>query len=114
MADPNVLVSFKDVKPSEKVRELVEARCARLAAEFPETTKLEITLEPDGPGFQAHGHVTGRDTEVATHAAGHQMGEAADKLLDKLARALRRTHDKRIFKDRRAAQKADLKRKGGP
>jgi ribosome-associated translation inhibitor RaiA len=111
MADPSVVVSFKDMKRSEKVRERVEERCARMAADFPETTKFEVTLEPDGPGFLAHGHVTGRDTEVATRATGERMGQAADRLLDKLSKALRRSHDKRIFKDRRAAQKNDPKRR---
>ena len=113
MPDPTVVVSFKDVKASEKIREAVEERCGRMAAEFPETTKFEVTLAPDGGGFTAHGHVTGRDTEVAGHADGQQMGEAADRLLDKLERALRKVHDKKIFKNRREARKADLKRHTG-
>ena len=41
------------------------------------------------------------------------MGEAADRLLGKLERALRKVHDKKIFKNRRDARKADLKRSSG-
>ncbi len=106
MPDPNVLVSFKDISTSERVRATVEDRCARLAEEFPETTKFEITLTPDGDGYSAHGHVTGRHTDVAGHADGSQLGEAADRMLDKLERALRKVHDKKIFKGRREAKKA--------
>ena len=50
MADPTVVVSFKDIKPSEKVREVAETRCATMADEFPETTRFEVTVSPDGQG----------------------------------------------------------------
>ena len=113
MPDPTLVVSFKDTDPSERVREDVETRCTRLAEEFPETTKFEVTVAPDGTGFTAHGHVTGRHTEVAGHAEGQHMGEAADRMLDKLERALRKVHDKKIFKNRREARKADPKRQPG-
>jgi ribosomal subunit interface protein len=113
MPDPSVTVSFKDVQHSDRVQEEVERRCGLLAAEFPETTKFEITLAPEGSGFTAHAHVTGRDTEVAAHGAGNQLGEAANRLLDKLERALRKAHDKKIFKNRREAKKFDAKRNAG-
>ena len=113
MSDPTVAVSFKDTQHSDRVQEAVERRCSVLADEFPETTKFEITMAPEGTGFTAHGHVTGRHTDVAAHAEGNQPGEAADRLLDKLARALRKVHDKKIFKDRREARKADTKRRVG-
>jgi len=112
MSDPTVVVSFKDTPHSEKVRQDVEARCAHLALEFPETTRFEVTLTADGLGFSAHGHVTGRDTEVAGHAAGEHLGEAADRMLAKLERALRKVHDKKIFNSRREARKAGNKRHG--
>lgn len=92
---PAVVISFKDIDPQEDVREQIEKRCQQLAETFPETTKFEITIEPDGTGHTAHGHVTGRATEVATHAGGLEPGVAADRLLDKLERQLRRVHDKK-------------------
>jgi len=113
MPDPTVLINFKDTPTRERIREVVEDRCARLAEEFPETTKFEITLAPDGSGFSAHAHVTGRDTDVAGHGQGAQLGEAADRLLDKLERSLRKVHDKKIFKNRREAQRAAIKRNPG-
>ncbi len=113
MPDPTVAVSFKDTHHSDRVQEEVERRCGLLAEEFPETTKFEITLAPEGAGFTAHGHVTGRHTDVAGHGEGAQPGEAADRLLDKLERALRKVHDKKIFKNRREARKAEAKRHTG-
>ncbi len=108
---PSVVISFKDIPVNDSVREALESGCQRLAGEFPETTRFELTLAPDGGGHTAHAHVTGRSTEVATHARGVEVGEAADRLLDKLERQLRRVHDKHVFAPRRDAQKANPKRK---
>jgi ribosome-associated translation inhibitor RaiA len=112
MSDPTVVVSFKDTPHSERVREAVEARCAHLAREFPETTRFEVTLSSDALGFSAHGHVTGRSTEVAGHATGQHLGEAAERMLAKVERALRKVHDKKIFNSRREARKTESKRHG--
>ncbi len=108
---PSVVISFKDLPVHESVRETLEAGCQRLAAEFPETIRYDLTVAPDGAGHSAHAHVTGRNTEVATHAQAVELGEAVDRLLDKLERQLRRVHDKRIFSPRREAQKDNAKRR---
>jgi len=110
MSDPIVVVSFKDTETRERVQEEVERRCAALAEEFPETTRFEVTLTPEGDGFTGHGRVSGRQTDVSGHAEGSQPGEAADRLLDQLGRSLRKVHDKKIFKNRREARKSETKR----
>jgi ribosomal subunit interface protein len=110
-SDPNVVVHFKDVSVDEDVREYVRERCAHLATEFPEATHFELTLEPDARSVQCHGHVTGKRTRVAAHAGGAALlRQAADAALDKLERELRKEHDKRIFAQRRKAQKTRGKR----
>lgn len=111
VASPTIVISFKDMEPDEDLRGALEARCRAFGGEFPETTRYEITLSPDGTGHVAHGHVTGSHTELASHAEAMEPGHAADRLLDKLVRQLRRVHDKRIFAHRREAQQAQLKRK---
>lgn len=108
---PSVVISFKDLPVNESVRQTLEAGCQRLAAEFPETSRYELTVAPDGAGHSAHAHVTGRSTEVASHAQAVELGEAVDRLLDKLERQLRRVHEKRIFSPRREAQKDNVKRR---
>jgi len=106
-----VAISFKDMEPDEDVRDLVAKRLAALAADFPEPTHIEVTLAPDGTGFTAHAHVTGRATDLAASAAGAELGLAADRLLDKLVHQLRRAHEKRLFASRRAKRQDHPKRR---
>jgi len=108
---PTVVISFKDMEAVEEIREKLEKGCAALAEEFPETTRFELTIAPDGVGHTAHGHVTGRATEVAAHADAIAPAHAADRLLDLLERLLRKVHDKHRFKERRAAQRDNPRRR---
>ncbi len=108
---PIVLIHFKDLPADEKLQETLQARCEHLAQEFHETARFEITFTEDGAGFTAHGHVTGKSTDVATHASASEMAPAGDQVLEKVERQLRRAHDKRIFSQRRDAQKDPPKRK---
>ena len=100
---PNIVISFKDIASDEEIRQSLETGCRQLAEEFPETTRFELTLAPDGAGHTAHGHVTGRNTEVAAHTEAIELGAAAVRLLNTLERLLRKVHDKHIFKNRRRA-----------
>jgi ribosomal subunit interface protein len=112
MADsPSVVVHLKDVEIEERVRDSIERRCGQLAEEFREVGRFEITVSEDGAGFSVHGHARGKNTDVATHAAAAEPGPAADQVLDKIERQLRKVHDKRIFSQRREAQKDPPKRK---
>jgi ribosome-associated translation inhibitor RaiA len=111
MAEPVIAISFKDLEPDEEVREQVAARLRTLSEEFPEPTRIEVTLAPDGALFSAHAHVTGRATDLAAAAKGAKLGLAADRLLDKLTQALRRAHEKRLFAARRGAKKDNPKRR---
>jgi len=110
MSNAVIAVNFKDMPVDESVREDVEGRCRALVEEFPELTHVEVTLTPDGLGHAASGRVTGKSTEVASHTAAGEPGHAADRLLDTLRHQLRRSHDKRIFARRRAAQLQNPKR----
>jgi len=107
---PLIVVHLKDVEDEEPVRESIEKRCIRLSEEFPEVDHFELKVGADGVGFRVHGHATGKNTDIATHASATEPGPAADLVLDKIAKQLRKTHDKRIFSQRRAAQKRPPKR----
>ena len=104
-------VNYREVEVDDKTRELFEKRCRGLGEEFPETTRIEVTVEPEGDGVRAHAHVTGRQTDVAAHADADEVRTVADRLFDRVERQLRRNHDKVIFTRRRAAQRG---RRGGP
>jgi ribosomal subunit interface protein len=106
---PTVVIRFKDVEHDEALREEIERRTRELAGEFPETTRFEIGLEPDGAGFRIHGHVNGKHTQLATHAQATDLRAAADLLFHRLRHQLRRVHDKRIFQLRKEAQKSGPK-----
>jgi ribosome-associated translation inhibitor RaiA len=108
---PVVMISFKDMESQEPVRERLERGCHLLSEEFPETTRYEFTLAADGAGHTVHGHVTGRNTDVATHAEAMDALLAADQVLEKLERKLRRLHEKHIFVHRREAQRENHKRR---
>lgn len=108
---PAVLLHGRDVELEERVRTAIEKRCARLAEEFREVARFELTVEVNGAGFIVHGHATGKNTDVASHADASEPGPAADRVLDKIERALRKQHDKRIFAQRRDAQRDPPKRR---
>lgn len=112
---PTLVLQLKQASSDEALREHVERRLGRLADEFPEVTRFEITLSEDGGGFTAHGHVTGKNTEVAPHSAvASEARPALDSLFDRIERQLRRAHDKRIFAQRRNAQRDPPKRRRSP
>ena len=108
---PSVVTHFKDLTIDEEVREVVERHCAQLAREFHEVMSFELTLEQDGAGFTAHGRVTGKNRDLSAQADGPALRGAAERLLDKLQRQLRKLHDKSVYAQRREAQKVPPKRK---
>ena len=103
--NPSVVLHFRDVEVDEAVRELVHRRCDHLADEFHEVNRFELTISENGAGFSVHGHATGKNTDVATHADAGVVRAASDQVLDKIERQLRRVHEKRIFGRRREARR---------
>ena len=103
--NPSVVLHFRDVEVDDTVRESVHRRCDHLADEFHEVNRFELTISENGAGFSVHGHATGKNTDVATHADAEVVRAASDQVLDKIERQLRRVHEKRIFTHRRAARR---------
>lgn len=108
--DPTVAIRFKDLDNDEDLRELLEKRCRHLTSEFPEINNIELTLSPDATEISAHAHVTGKSTDAASHASAEDVRQAGERALHKLERELRKDHDKRIFGQRREAQRSIGKR----
>ena len=103
--NPSVVLHFRDVEVDEAVRESVHRRCDHLADEFQEVNRFELTISDNGTGFSVHGHATGKNTDVATHADAGAARAASDQVLDKIEKQLRRVHEKRIFGRRREARR---------
>ena len=108
---PTVITNFKDLPHDDDVRESIERRSERLAHEFKEISRIELTLVEDGANVAAHGHVTGNHRDVGAQAEASEPGPAADQVLDKLERQLRTLHDKRIFAQRRDARRDPPKKR---
>ena len=108
--NPSVVIHFREVEQDEPLRESIEKKAEGLGNEFPEVSKIEISIAPNGVGFIANGHVTGKGTDIATHAKASEFAPAVDSVFDKVERQLRKIHDKRIFAQRREAQRAPAKR----
>ena len=103
--NPSVVLHFRDVEVDETIKESVHRRCDHLADEFHEVNRFELTISENGAGFSVHGHATGKNTDVATHAESVAPRAASDQVLDKIERQLRRVHEKRIFSRRREARR---------
>ena len=109
---PTVVTIFKDIDTDDRIREVIEKRCEHLRAEFQELTRVEVTLQENGSGYQAHAHASGKNRDVGAQADASELLPAVDRLLDKVERQLRKLHDKRIFSQRREAQRDPPKKKG--
>jgi ribosome-associated translation inhibitor RaiA len=109
-----VIVHAKDFELDDHVRIQIERHCQQLADEFPEVARFELAITEAGAGFNVHGHATGKHTDVATHADATDPRAAADMVIDKIGKQLRRVHDKRIFTQRREAQRDPPKRRTKP
>ena len=105
-ADARVVMGFKGIEHDEELSQSVEKRCRALANEFPETAQFEVHMELEAGEVAVRVHVSGRDTQFASHARAAQARTASDTALEKLERELRRHHDKRIFGARREAQRS--------
>ena len=107
---PTVVIHFKEVKHDETLKESIEQQCQLLANDFHEITRVEISLEQSAAGFTAHGHVTGKGIDIGTQAEASKLAPAGDVVFGKIERQLRKIHDKRIFSQRRDAQRDPPKR----
>ena len=108
--NPSVVIHFREVEQDEPLREFIEKKGEHLGNEFHEVSKIEISLAPNGAGFIANGYVTGKGTDIATHVEASELTPAVDSVFEKAERQLRKHHDKRIFAQRREAQRAPPKR----
>ncbi len=108
--NPSVVIHFKEVEQDEPLRESIQQKSQQLASEFHEVSKVEISVASNGTGFVVNGHVTGKGTDIATQVEASELTPAVDSVFDKAERQLRKLHDKRIFAQRREAQRAPPKR----
>ena len=94
-------IHFQDTPPADELKDECERRVGELEAEFPETSKFEVTLAHAKGEHETHVHITGKDLEFAASGRNRELLGALEEAFEKLHRQLRKHHDKQIFGRRR-------------
>jgi ribosome-associated translation inhibitor RaiA len=101
-------MNFRDTPHSELVQTQCEAWAQELRDEFPETSRIEVTVRTDRDEFEAHVHVTGREIDCASSAKLRgSVVAAAREAFDKAHVQLRKHHDKVVRRPRREGHKRE-------
>lgn len=99
-------MNFRDTPRSEVIHGECEALAQGVRDEFPQTSRIEVTVGHDRDEYEAHVHVTGKDIDLAASARSREsLVIAARDAFHKAHSQLRKHHDKAIFKQRRDAKK---------
>jgi ribosome-associated translation inhibitor RaiA len=100
-------MNFRDTPHSELIHGECEGLAQTLRDEFPETTRVEVTVGHERDEYEAHVHVTGRDIDMAARSKSRDsLLVAAREAFTKAHAQLRKHHDKQIFKPRREGHKS--------
>jgi ribosomal subunit interface protein len=97
----NVQLHLEDLEHPDPIRDTCGQWATDLESEFPQTTRLEISVRSVGSSHETHVHVTGKDLEVAAHARENDVMASLHDAFEKARRQLRKHHDKQIFGRRR-------------
>ena len=105
LAALSIHLDFRNLPHNDAVRIECEGLENSLREEFPETSKLTVTLKLENEVHEAHVHVTGKDIDFSSAAKNKALHEAVVEAFERVRRQLRKHHDKLIFSRRRNAQK---------
>jgi ribosome-associated translation inhibitor RaiA len=99
-------MNFRDTPHSEVIQSECEGLAQALRDEFPETSRVEVTIGHARDEFEAHVHVTGKNIDLAASANTHEsLVVAARQAFHRAHAQLRKQHDKAIFKQRHEGHK---------
>ena len=98
-------IRLDDVPLAEPLRRTCGERAEELAAEFPQTTRIEVKLQRAGSKHETSIHVTGKDVEIAARARSNDPRTSVEDAFEKTRRQLRKHHDKQVFGRRRGGQR---------
>lgn len=98
---------FQEVPHSSYLRRKCVALSTDLQEEFPEIIRFEITHSHAGEERTTLVHVTGKQLDVASSANSRDPRESVNDAFDRVRRQLRKRHDKKVTRKRRAVPLAD-------
>jgi ribosome-associated translation inhibitor RaiA len=110
----NLHLHLEQLSNPEPMREACNQQAAELHADFPNTTRVSVTVRRVGSEYEAHVCAKGKDVEVASRARSIDVLGSLTDAFDKTRRQLRKNHDKTIFVRRREAQRASHRALGPP
>ena len=102
----NLHLHLEQLSNPEPIREACAQQASELHADFPETTRVSVTVRRVGPEYETHVCANGKDVEVASRARDTEILGSVTDAFDKTRRQLRKNHDKTIFVRRREAQRS--------
>jgi ribosome-associated translation inhibitor RaiA len=95
-------IHFRDTPHSDSLRDECEGWATGMREEFPETTRVEVTLQQARDAWEAHVHTTGKHVNfVGTGRSPESALVAAREAFDKVHAQLRKHHEKQVFAPRR-------------
>jgi ribosome-associated translation inhibitor RaiA len=95
-------MNFRDTEHSPEIQSECEGLAQGVRDEFPETSRVEVTVGHDRGEFESHVHITGKDIDLVASAKSREsLIAAARDAFHKAHAQLRKHHDKAIFKHRR-------------
>ena len=95
-------IHFRDTPHSAHLRSECEGWGDAMRSEFPDVTRVEVTVSHDGDAHEVHVHVTGKQIDFASSSKNRESVLAAARdAFDRLQAQLRKHHDKQIFSHRR-------------
>jgi ribosome-associated translation inhibitor RaiA len=98
-------MNFRDVPHSPQVQDECEGLAQGIRDEFPETSRVDVTLGQERGEYEVHVHVTGRDIDLAAHSKHRDsVAIAAREAFEHAHAQLRKHHDKLIKNPRRDAR----------
>jgi len=99
-------LNFRDMPHSDALQRECEDLAEGVRSEFPETTRVEVTLTHEREEYEAHVHVAGKDINLAGRAKSREsLALAAREAFQHAHAQLRKHRDKAIFKQRRGEKK---------
>ena len=103
----NLHLHVDDLENPEEIRDACSRRATELQDEFPETTRLEATLQRVGVEYEMHVRAHGKDLEVASRGRAADALGSVNEAFEKTRRQLRKHHDKLIFGPRRGSPRSN-------
>ena len=99
-------ITFRNMKPSDRVRERVEKKFQKVAKHLREPIDAELVLKVEKHRHSAEIKVSGAGETFAAHEATEDLYATIDSIMTKLERTVRRAKERSIDREHAARPQA--------